>query len=199
MVSPSIVRAPDGRWRMYEVDAGRDGCSARSTQVVLRHSADGVAWGTASAAAFVQPGYQPWHLDVQYVAARGEYWALVAAYVSGRGCTTTSLFLATSPDGLAWTTYRTPVLAPHEFSQFSSAVYRSTFVYAPGGDITIWYSGARVVTAASKKKPAMFAWSAAMSRTTADALLTRVSSSAAAPMPVTTVGGIHLAPADRVP
>lgn len=174
LVSPSIVRLSDNQWSMYEIDAGRDGCSAKSSRVVMRKSTNGVTWNAPSAVGLVQPGYVPWHLDVQYIESRREYWALVAAYQGPKGCTTTSLFLATSQDGKTWTTYPSPVMAPGEIPQFATAVYRSTFAYEANDSVTIWYSGAKTSRPASKGKPGVLAWSAAVSHTTAAAILARV-------------------------
>ena len=184
---------------MYQIDAGTGGCSSKSNKVTVRRSTDGITWSSATAAGLVQPGFVPWHLDVQYIPERKEYWALVAAYVAERGCMTTSLFLATSPDGSTWTSYPTPVLAPGEIPEFASAVYRSTFAYQ-AGDVTIWYSGARVARAAANKKPAIFAWSAAVSHTTADALLARVNDkSFKIALAVTARSGVTLTTANDVP
>lgn len=176
VVSPSVVRTADGDWRMYQVDAGTAGCSAKAARVTVRRSTDGITWSSRTPSGLVQPGYVPWHLDVQYVESRGEYWALSAAYKSGRGCMTSSLFLATSPDGLKWTTYPSPVLAPGDFAPFSAAVYRSTFVVTSPDSVTIWYSGARVSTPKRGRTPAIFAWSAAISPMRVDSLFARVRS-----------------------
>ena len=202
VVSPSIVHTPEGGWRMYQVDANTGGCAAKTTRVVMRRSTDGIAWTSIAASSLVQAGYQPWHLDVEYVAQRGEYWALIAAYPTGQSCMVTSLFLATSVDGIKWTTYPAPVLAPGDFSQFSSAVYRSTFAFADDNNLTIWFSGARTVTPenAKKKIPAVLAWTAAVTHTTADAVLARVTNKANAPaLPVTGTPGTTLAPSTSVP
>lgn len=174
VVSPSVVQTPDGAMSMYQIDSGRDGCSARSTRITRRRSTDGIAWSKSTAVSFLQPGFVPWHLDVQYIAARDEYWALIAAYPPARGCTTTSLFLATSRDGVNWTTYPTPVLAAGETAAFKSAVYRSTFAYGEDGAVTIWYSGCKVVAPGGKNRPPVLAWSAAVSHTSATALFARV-------------------------
>ena len=174
LVSPSIVRMSDNVWSMYEIDAGRDGCSAKGSRVVMRKSTNGVTWNAPTPVGLVQAGYVPWHLDVQYIESRHEYWALIAAYQPVKGCTTTSLFLATSQDGKTWTTYPSPVMAPGEIPQFATAVYRSTFAYSEDGNVTIWYSGARSMRAAAKGQPGVLSWSAAVSHTTADAILARV-------------------------
>jgi hypothetical protein len=200
VVSPSIVRTDAGAWRMYQVDAGTGGCSSKTSTITLRRSTDGLAWSNPVPAGLVQPGFVPWHMDVQYVPARHEYWALVAAYVAARGCTTTSLFLATSPDGTTWTTYPTPVLSPGELPEFSAAVYRSTFAYEGDDNVTIWFSGARVARAAAPKQPAIFAWSAAVTHTTAGDLLARVKDNAfKTTLSVIPQGSATLAPSTNVP
>lgn len=200
VVSPSIVRMSDTQWSMYQIDAGRDGCSARSSRVVVRKSTNGVTWNAASVVGLVQVGYVPWHLDVQYVESRHEYWALVAAYQAARGCTTTSLFLATSQDGKTWTTYPSPIMAPGEIPQFATAVYRSTFAYAADDSVTIWYSGAQTVRTGSKGKPAVLAWSAAVSHTTAAAIFARVNDKTrTVRLSVSTTVGSVVAPATSVP
>ena len=174
VVSPSIVRTTDGGMSMYQIDAGRGGCSARATRITRRRSVNGLDWTAPVSTSFTQVGFIPWHLDVQYIPSRSEYWALVAAYEPTRGCMTTSLFLATSTDGVRWTTYPTPVLAAGEIPQFGAAVYRSTFALAANDSLTIWFSGARTVRLGSRKRAGIVAWSAAVTHTTAAALLSRV-------------------------
>ena len=174
VVSPSIVHMPSGEWHMWAVDAGVDGCSAKATRVIERTSSDGLLWSESSVSGLTQPGFVPWHLDVQYVAARREYWALTAAYPRSRGCMATRLFLATSRDGRTWTTYPSPVLSPSDYPAFSSAVYRSTFALAAPDTVSFWFSGARMVKPGKKKSPPVFAWSAATARMPVDELFRRV-------------------------
>lgn len=173
VVSPSIVEHPSDGFHLFSVDAGTGGCSAASTKIVQRHSEDGVTWSEAQAVSLTQPGYQPWHLDVQYLADRSEYWALIAAYPSGKGCHSSSLFLATSHDGQAWTTYPRPVLSPREYPAFATTVYRSTFSVETDS-LTIWYSGARQTRRGKGRRPAVLQWSMASARSSVEALMTRV-------------------------
>jgi hypothetical protein len=115
---------------------------------------------------------------VQYVPQLDAYWALVAAFPKGATCTATSLFLATSSDGIKWTTFPAPVLARGALPQFSTNVYRSTFAFdADGTGLTIWLTGATTVRPGDHKHPPVLRWSAAMWRTYRDALLTHVSRS----------------------
>jgi uncharacterized protein YjdB len=174
VVSPTVVRGPDGTWRDWAIDAGVDGCRAMGTSVTLRTSSDGRAWKPPRAVSIAQPGYQIWHIDVAWVPARREYWALYAAYPPAWGCGYTDLFLATSRDGERWTTFSSPVLARGVVYAFAAAVYRSTFaVDAAADSVTLWFSGARndVVATMSVTR-----WSSAIARTSVDDLLRRVSS-----------------------
>jgi hypothetical protein len=180
VVSPAVARRDAGDWKMWSVDAGRGGCTAHATHIITRHSSDGITWSGPSHVSFSQPGYHPWHLDVQYVPQLGAYWALIAAYPHGASCTATSLFLATSTDGLNWTTFPTPVLARGALAQFSTNVYRSTFAFDNDGNgLTIWLTGATTIKQGSGRTPPVLRWTAAVWRTRREALLTHVSSALA--------------------
>jgi hypothetical protein len=175
VVSPAVTRRADGDWKMWSVDAGRVGCKARDTRILLRQSTDGIAWSGPSTVSFSQPGFIPWHLDVQFVPQLNQYWALVAAYQRGSACTASSLFLATSDDGMKWTTYASPVMARGALPQFSANVYRSTFAFEPDGDaLTIWLTGATTVQRGGQGRSPMLHWSAAVWRTHSQALLEHV-------------------------
>jgi hypothetical protein len=160
---------------MWSVDAGKSGCTARNTRVTLRRSTDGVGWSHPVAVSLSQPGFVPWHLDVQYVPQLNQYWALVAAYPRGWSCTASSLFLATSSDGMHWTTYASPVLARGALSQFSANVYRSTFAFEPDGNtLTMWLTGATTVKRGGRRNAPVLRWSAAVWHTQRQALLDHV-------------------------
>jgi hypothetical protein len=175
VVSPAVARRSDGDWRMWSVDAGRAGCNARLTRLVMRESTNGVDWSEARNVSFTQPGYMPWHVDVQWVPQLDQYWALVAAYPRGSTCTQTSLFLATSSDGVSWATYPSPVLARGVMPEFSTNVYRSTFAFAPDGEsLTIWLTGATTVKRGNRKHAPVLKWSAAVWHTQPRALLAHV-------------------------
>lgn len=178
-VSPSVAPVgARGGWRAWYVDAGEMGCRATRTVVRELRSGDGVRWharrparaaGTgpvseASPVRLAQPGYVVWHLDAQYVPARREYWAIYAAYpADGAGCAATDVFFATSPDGVRWTTYPTPLLARHEAPLLQDVVYRSTFAYDPTArTLTVWYSGATVDKGTEGVPARGYVWSAAV-------------------------------------
>jgi hypothetical protein len=147
LISPAVVREPDGSWRMWTVGAHAGGCQARASGIVLRvrSSRDGLAWGAPRPVQLTIAGRVPWHWDVQYLRSRQEYWALVAAYPDGGSCNATAVFFARSPDGIAWTVSPTPLLAPGELDALRDVVYRSTFRYFPKRDlVAVWFSGARL-------------------------------------------------------
>jgi hypothetical protein len=142
IVSPTVVRRSPIDWRMWSVNANV-GCSASTTSVELRRSSDGLVWSAPETVRLSQAGVSAWHIDVQWIPTRHEFWALFNAKTPG-SCTTPALYLATSPDGLTWQTYPSPVLARGAIPAFEDVVYRSTFAYDPDRDIiSFWYSGAR--------------------------------------------------------
>lgn len=183
VVSPAVARRADGDWKMWAVDAGRTGCNSRETRILLRRSTDGIGWSPASAVSFVQPGFIPWHLDVQFVPQLNAYWALIAAYRRGSACTASSLFLATSTDGIQWTTYPSAVLERGALPQFSANVYRSTFAFEPDGNsLTLWLTGATTVQHGDRRNAPVLRWSAAVWHTQRLALLEHVRLERQAPL-----------------
>ncbi len=144
IVSPTIVRRSATDWLMWSVNANT-GCSAGKTVVEIRRSTDGIVWSLPEPVALSQSGYSVWHIDVQWIPSRKEYWALYNVKTGG-SCTTPAVYLATSPDGVTWKTYASPVLARGAVKEFADIVYRSTFAYDATADvIDFWYSGARYV------------------------------------------------------
>jgi hypothetical protein len=142
IVSPSVVRRDAGEWLMWSVNSN-EGCSSTSTTVELRRSSDGVTWSAPVTTDMRGPGLSAWHVDVQWIPARNEYWALFNPKEAG-SCTTRDLYFATSRDGVTWETFPTPVLSAGAIPEFEDIVYRSTFTYdASAGLITFWFSGAR--------------------------------------------------------
>jgi hypothetical protein len=147
LISPAVVREDASSWRMWSVSATKSGCNAFASEVEVnqRRSTDGLAWGPPEPVNLVVPGRVPWHFDVQYVPAKKEYWALIAAYPDMSTCSKTAIFFARSIDGITWSVAPTPLLGPYEFAPMNDLVYRSTFHYHEASDaVTVWYSGARV-------------------------------------------------------
>ena len=144
IISPAVVRRGASDWLMWAVN-GNAGCTGSSASLELRRSSNGIDWSTPETVALSQPGFAPWHVDVEWIASRGEFWALYNVKTAG-SCTTSAVYLATSSDGVHWKTYPSPVLARGAIAELRDIVYRSTFAYDESSDaITLWYSGARYV------------------------------------------------------
>jgi hypothetical protein len=143
IVSPSVVRRAAEDWLMWSVNAGKEGCTGTTAFIELRRSSDGLHWSPPERVSLSQAPFSPWHIEVQWIPSREEYWAVYNAKRVGN-CNTDLLFLATSPDGLTWTTYPSPLLRAGAIPEFNEIVYRSTFAYNPKTDkIRFWFSGAR--------------------------------------------------------
>lgn len=142
IISPTIVRRSPTDWLMWSVN-GNVGCTGLNTTVELRRSSDGVTWSAPTTVALSQSGLYPWHIDVEWIPSRNEFWALYNTKTPG-SCTTSAVYLGTSGDGVRWTTYPSPVLTHGAIPEFQDVVYRSTLSYDEASDaVTIWYSGAR--------------------------------------------------------
>lgn len=144
LVSPAVVRsAPGAPWQMWSVNAGGVGCSATQTTIERRTSTNGLSWSAPATVNLVQPGQSIWHLDVQWIAARSEYWALYNTYPTGRTCATDALYLARSADGVNWRVFPSPIARAGVISAFRHLIYRSTFITNPKAtEVTLWMSGA---------------------------------------------------------
>lgn len=145
VISPSVVRRSETDWLMWSINGGSRGCSDNIATVELRRSRDGITWDTPVTIALRNGDLMPWHIDVQWVPEMSQYWALYPAKSAGN-CATRAVYLATSADGVQWTTYPTPVLESGELYELRDIVYRSTFTYVAADDeIRFWFSGANVV------------------------------------------------------
>lgn len=142
VVSPSIVRREPHDWLMYSVNAGKEGCTGSSSVVELRRSSDGIGWGPPVEVSLSQYPFFVWHIEVQWIRSRQEFWAVYNVKRAGN-CNTDLLFMATSRDGINWKTYPSPLLQAGVIPEFKEIVYRSTFAYNPRTDnIRFWFSGA---------------------------------------------------------
>jgi hypothetical protein len=52
------------------------GCGAATTTVDLRRSTDGVAWSGPVTTDLTQDALWPWHVDVEWIPSRDEFWAV---------------------------------------------------------------------------------------------------------------------------
>jgi len=143
IVSPTVVRRGQGDWLMWSVNSGASGCASSSTTVEMRRSTDGVSWSDAVTTDLTEETAFAWHIDVQWIPAKGEFWALYNVKISG-SCTTSALHFAKSVDGLHWVVEPGPVLVRGAIPAFADIVYRASLLYDEASDtITLWYSGAR--------------------------------------------------------
>ena len=157
LVSPSVVRRAAGDWWMWSVKSGTSGCGASSTTVELRRSADGVLWSDPEPTDLSAGELWPWHIDVEWIPGRNEFWAVYNAKTD-KGCTTPAVFIATSADGITWQMTERPVIVKGRIPEFQDIVYRTSFAYDPVTDaVTFWYSGA-------KFQSGSYVWSAAVER-----------------------------------
>ena len=146
LVSPAVVRRGPTDWLMWSVKSGV-GCSASTTTVELRRSTNGLEWSAPEKVSLDQgSGVSPWHIEVQWIPSRDEFWAVFNGKTAG-SCTTPALYLATSPDGVTWRTFAAPILTRGASPELADVIYRSTFNYDEQADaIDFWYSGARYDT-----------------------------------------------------
>lgn len=145
IVSPSIVRRGPHAWRMWSVNAGAEGCTGESAAVELRHSSDGIVWTSPQPTTLGDPDGFPWHVEVEWIPSRNEYWAVYPMKQAG-SCSTEMLRFATSSDGIQWTRYPSPLLIKGASDDLVDIVYRSSFDFDEAtGIVSVWYSGATYV------------------------------------------------------
>jgi hypothetical protein len=148
VVSPTVASRPNAAARMWYVNAGKAGCDAKSTRVVMRTAVDPTgrvaetAWLGSVPTDLNIPGYNIWHIKARWIPSKAEYWMLISAFPENRdGCHTDDLFFARSEDGVRWTVYSQPVLRHQDREWTATAVYRSTFLYdAETDQLALWIS-----------------------------------------------------------
>lgn len=152
-----MVRRDSRDWWMWSVKSGPAGCGAASTSLEVRRSADGMAWSPPRPTDLTAGALWPWHIDVEWIPSRKEFWAVYNGKTS-TGCTTPAVYMATSGDGVTWRMLPNPVIVKGRIPEFQDIVYRTTFAYDPFSDaVTFWYSGARFAAGS-------YVWSAAVER-----------------------------------
>jgi hypothetical protein len=178
IISPSVVRRGPGDWLMWAVNSGPDGCGGGATTVDLRRSRDGINWSNALTTDLAEMNAFAWHIDVEWIPSRGEFWAVYNVKIPG-SCATSALHFAQSRDGVHWVPAAGPVLQRGALPEFADIVYRGSLQYDQDSDtITLWYSGARYVRG-------RYTWSIATEQLTSSAFFARIM--AVAPAPVASV------------
>ena len=142
IVSPTIAARPGEPPTVWYIDAGNQRCRNRVTRVMAQDGTDihalesalpETGWSAPKPVGLVQPGYSIWHIDVTYVPERREYWAIYPANRS-YSCHGRDLFFARSADGIAWTTYRVPVLRRRDADWIRASLYRGSLLYDASRD-----------------------------------------------------------------
>jgi hypothetical protein len=167
IVSPSVVRRDAGDWMMWSVNSGAVGCASATTSVELRRSTDGVNWSAPVTTDLAEADNYPWHIDVEWIPSRAEFWSVYNVKVAG-SCTTAALHFATSVDGVHWVPGHSAVLARGKIPAFEDIVYRGAISYDVDADqVTLLYSGARFHDGG-------YTWRVATEQMTLAAFLSRV-------------------------
>jgi hypothetical protein len=180
IVSPTVVRRGAGDWLMWSVNSGTTGCTSSTTTVELRRSSDGISWSSPVTTDLAEPTVFAWHIDVEWIAAKQEFWAIYNVKIPG-SCTTSELHFARSTDGLHWVMEPGPVLMRGAIPAFGDIVYRASLLYDASTDnITLWYSGARY-------QNGRYDWRIATERLSASSFFGRIAA-------VTPGGGLGVTP-----
>lgn len=148
VVSPTVAPREQHPAYMWYVNAGKRGCDAPSTTVMMRTASNqegrivDTRWLGPIRTDLRIPGYTIWHIKGRWIPEKSEYWMLVSAYPNNKdGCRTDDLFFARSKDGVHWTSYADPVIRHEERNWTAAAVYRSTFLYDSETDeLRMWIS-----------------------------------------------------------
>ena len=142
ILSPAIVRYPDGNYQMWYVDTGNTGYQNQCNVVKTRLSKDGVKWGSeAICSDFIQPGYQIWHMTVSYDPDKNRWLAIYPAYPNGTNCDYCKLFIAEKIGDGPWQARPEPIMEtgdPNAWDDF--CLYRTSFLL-DGFRLTLWYGG----------------------------------------------------------
>jgi hypothetical protein len=178
IVSPTVVRRGAGDWLMWSVNSGASGCTSAATTVELRRSSDGVTWSDPVTTDLSETNAFAWHIDVEWIPSKQEFWAISNVKVPG-SCPTAALDFAKSLDGVHWLPAAGPVLVRGAIPAFADIVYRASLLYDEASDnITLWYSGARFDNG-------RYTWKIATERVAASAFFARLAALAGAVVGVT--------------
>ncbi len=130
IVSPAAIVDDAGHTRMFFVDLG-------ASLITALESDDGATWDQAAATrvAIDLGGVTPWHLDV--IRGGAGYGMLLSGY--DVAFSHQNLYLATSPDLVAWTFDPTPLLDHTDPALDVATLYRSTGAVS-GDTLVVWYS-----------------------------------------------------------
>lgn len=148
-ISPSLIINDDRSADVWYVRSGVEGCNSRSSTVVKRRATpddddrlEKAPWSAPVAVNLSIPNYVVWHLDIAKV--RDGYVGLIVAYPKVSNCAAADLWLATSPDGINWTSHAMPMFwrgMNIARSRNISTWYRGTLRYDAATDsLDVWPS-----------------------------------------------------------
>ena len=124
LLSPSVVRRSATVWYLWMSDVNNKAYRFTST--------DGIKWTNKKQVTITD---KTWHLNVEWVPSKSEYWML-SDYPTSKG----NMRWATSKDGLTWTTFPGLVLERRP-AAWDANLYRGCFIYDPAKDLLrVWYS-----------------------------------------------------------
>ncbi|MBX4198733.1 hypothetical protein KW800_00410 [Candidatus Parcubacteria bacterium] len=137
LVSQSITYGAGGVPMFYSVNAGGDGCTSKLTWIELRKPVEftpgtpltKLSLGYPVMVELEQPGYTAWHGEFKWVKPLSLYVGMITAYPDSLSCGRDDLFLATSRDGVTFTTYPMPLMWRRNPWMQVVAVYKTTFTY----------------------------------------------------------------------
>ena len=151
-ISPSLVIDRDHSADLWYIRSGANGCSASSSTVMMRSATpdstqrtDQGDWSAPVTVKMSVPNSVIWHIDVERVSMAEGYVALIVAYQKGLTCGASDLWLGTSPDGVNWRTFETPLMwrgMTVARQRSISTWYRGTMRYdATTDSLHVWPSG----------------------------------------------------------
>ncbi|NVM20596.1 MAG: DUF2341 domain-containing protein [Desulfobacterales bacterium] len=107
-----------------------------------RTSTDGETWGSEGSCNLygaMPSGKELWHLEVRWISAHSEYWAMLTVCNLGQSGSGSWQMFARSMDAIDWYLYPEVWLKPKGGAWDSLLAYKSTFILS-GSTVKIWYS-----------------------------------------------------------
>jgi len=134
VTGPTVVRGPDGIWRLYYTGIGtKEG-------VGLLTSTDGISWKPYANNPVLEAQKAAWDeqiLEQAVLYFRGQYWMWYSGYQNPLTKTTSiAIGLATSPDGIHWSRHpENPVLKPSTDGWNDISVLAPDVLVEPDGSL----------------------------------------------------------------
>lgn len=140
IISPAIIYK-NNVYTMWVVNSTSIGCSSTTKKLQFYNSTDGISWNGSFSTSFTNPsGKYLWHMDIDWIIERNEYWMIFDAAASCNA-QIQGIFLSNSSDGITWTTSGSPLIT-YIPSTWDEVLYRPTFLYNKTSNdmLEIWYS-----------------------------------------------------------